>query len=102
MDFIWWASLKGSGAEELYQVHLGKDLQLLQETDKVAYRTYENGVLVLNDNSQNITKEISLPKEFKHKQVFDLYEGKKPIKVTKGKIKVAVPKQSARVYIITG
>jgi hypothetical protein len=102
VDFVWWASLKGSGAEELYQVHLGKDLQLLQESDKVAYRAYENGVLVLNDNSQNITKEISLPKEFKHKQVFDLYEGKKPIKVTKGKIKVAVPKQSARVYIITG
>ena len=99
VDFIWWASLQGTGAEELYQVHLGKTLQSLQETDQVAYRTFENGVLVLNDSSQTMTKTISLPKEFRHRQLFDLYDDKKPMKVARGQIKVMIPMQSARIFI---
>jgi hypothetical protein len=99
VDFIWWASLEGTGAEELYKVHPGKDFQKLQELDKVAYRSFENAVLVLNDNLNEITKEIPLPKEFIHKQVYDLFNNKKPLKVTRGKIKVTIPKQAARIYL---
>jgi hypothetical protein len=101
VDFIWWCGLKGTGAEQLFQVHLGKDLQPFQEADQVAFRTFENGVLVLNDGSQDITKMISLPAGFKQKQLLDLYEGKKVIKVAKGQMQVTVPKQSARVYIVS-
>ena len=100
VDFIWWASLQGTGAEELYQTHLGTPLQPLQETDKVASRAYQNAVLVLNDNSSDATREITLPKEFKAKQVYDLFNGKKPVKVSKGKIRVTIPKQAARIYLV--
>jgi hypothetical protein len=100
VDFIWWSSLKDTGAESLYQVHLGKSLQPFQETDQVAYRTFENGVLVLNDGSEDKTKTLSLPPEFKHYQLLDLFEGKKQIEITRGQIAVFVPKQSARVYLV--
>ncbi len=100
VDFIWWGSLKNTGAEQLYQTHLGNGLQPLQETDQLAFRTFENGVLVLNDSSQDKNKAITLPGEFKHKQLLDLYDGKNQIKVVKGQITVMVPRQTARVYIV--
>jgi len=100
VDFVWWARLSGTGAEELYKVHLGKPLQSIQETDKVASRVFEKGVLVLNDNSQDISKEVILPKEFRQKQLLDLFDNKL-MRITKGRIKVTIPKQSARVYLVT-
>jgi hypothetical protein len=99
VDFIWWSSLKGTGAEQLYKVHLGKDLQLLQENNQVAYRTFENGVLVLNDSDQDIKKEINLPSGFKHKQLMDVFDSNRQLKVFKGQIQISVPKKAARVYI---
>jgi hypothetical protein len=101
VDFIWWSSLKGTGAEQLYQVHLGKDLQPIQETDQVAFRTYENGVLVLNDGPQDKTKTFGLPAGFNHKQLLDLYDGKKLIKITRGQMTLTIPKQAARVYLVS-
>lgn len=100
VDFIWWANLSGSGAEELYKVHLGNPLQSIQESDNVASRAFEKGVLVLNDNPQSVSREIILPKEFRHNQLLDLFDNKKPQLVRKGKIKVSIPKQSARVYLV--
>lgn len=99
VDFVWWARLNGTGAEELYKVHLGKPLQPIQETDKVASRAFEKGLLALNDNSQDISKEVVLPKEFRHRQLLDLFDNKL-IRVTRGRIKVTIPKQSARVYLV--
>jgi hypothetical protein len=100
VDFIWWATLRNTGAEPLYKVHLGKGLQTLQEKDQVAFRAFENGVLVLNDNSQNKTMDINLPAQFKYKQLLDLYDNEKPVKIVKGQIKVTIPAQGARVYIV--
>ena len=31
---------------------MGKSLQPLQEVDKIAYRTFENGIIVLNDGTK--------------------------------------------------
>ena len=100
VDFIWWCNLNGTGAEKLYQTHMGSGLQPLQEADQVAYRTFENGVIVLNDSQQDMTKAISLPAEFKYKQLVDLYENDKPIKIIKGQINITIPKQSGRVFLV--
>jgi len=100
VDFIWWATLKNTGAEQLYQVHLGKGLQPLQEADQLAYRTFENGVIALNDSSQNRTIDINLPSQFRYKQLLDSYDSDRPIKIVKGQIKVTIPMQAARVYLV--
>jgi hypothetical protein len=99
VDFIWKATLKGTGAEKLYQTYMGKGLQTLQETDQVAYRTFENGVIILNDSEQDRIKEISLPNDFIYKQLLDLYDGQRLVKIVNGQIKITIPKKSARVYI---
>jgi hypothetical protein len=98
VDFIWGSRLKGTGAEQIYQTHMGRGIQPFQEVDQVVYRTFENGVIILNESSQDIKKTITLPNEFRHKQLLDVFDGSKKIKVSREKIEVSVPKQSARVY----
>ncbi|MFC1563070.1 hypothetical protein ACFL4Z_03365, partial [candidate division KSB1 bacterium] len=100
VDFIWWASLNGTGAEALYQAHIGKTLEPYKEVDQVAYKTFENGVIVLNDSMDDRKMEITLAPEFHHDRLLDLYDGNKRIKVRNGKITVTVPKKKARVYIV--
>ena len=48
---------------------------------------------------ENKTFRISLPDEFYHKQLLDLYDGKKHVEVVNEYIEVGVPKQSARIFI---
>ncbi len=100
LGVIWWSNLENTGAERLYRAHMGRSLQPLQEIDQVAYRTFENGIIVLNDGVENKTIIISLPSEFRHKKLIDLYDGKKQKKVVKGHIEVTVPGQGARVYLV--
>ncbi len=100
LEIIWWSNLKNTGAERLYQAHMGKSLQPLQEVDQVAYRTFENGIIVLNDGAENKTITISLPSKFHHKQLLDLYDGKRQVKVVNEQIEVTVPMQKARVYLV--
>jgi len=76
LEVIWWSNLENTGAERLYKAHMGKSLQTLQEVNHIAYRIFENGIIVLNDGEGNKTITVSLPPEFQHKQLLDLYDGK--------------------------
>ena len=100
LEVIWWSNLGNTGAERLYQAHMGKSLQPLQEVDQIAYRTFENGIIVLNDGVENKAVTISLPSEFHHKKLIDLYDGKKRVKVVNDHIEVTVPRQGARIYLV--
>jgi hypothetical protein len=99
LDMVWWSTLKNTGAEDLYQVHMGKSLQPLQETGQIAYRTYENGIIILNDNMKDKAIKISVPSEFNCTQLLDLYQGRKNMKVNRGCVEITVPAQSARIYL---
>jgi hypothetical protein len=99
VGFIWWATLQGTGAEMLQQAHLGKGLEPLKENNRVAYRIYENGVVVLNDSMEDQSIDITLPAGFNANGLLDLYHTSKRIPVRNRKLKVAVPKKSARVYV---
>jgi hypothetical protein len=100
LEIIWWSNLENTGAERLYQAHMGKSLQPLQEIDQIAFRTFENGIIVLNDGVENKTITISLPSEFHHKQLLDLYDGKRQVEVINERIEVTVPMQGARIYLV--
>jgi hypothetical protein len=100
VDFIWWADLNGTGAETLYQAHMGKGLEPFKETKELAYRTYENGIIVLNDSQEDQDVELPLAAGFQSKRLIDLYNGNKVIQVKNMKVKVTVSKKSARVFLI--
>ena len=97
---IWWSTLKNTEAEQLYQVHMGKSLQPLQEVNQIAYKTFENGIIVLNDNIENKAITINLPSEFYHKQLLDLFDGKKRVEIVDGHINVTIPMQAARIFVM--
>ena len=97
--FIWKGNLRNTGASWLYKAHLGAPLEPLKETDQVAYKSFEDGVVVLNDSSEDITKTLILSKEFRHNLLMDMYDGKQSLNVRRGQVKITIPKQSARVYI---
>ena len=100
VDFIWWSALNGTGAEALYQAHMGKGLEPLNERNGLASRTFENGVIVLNDSAEDQNAELTIPAGFQPKRLLDLYNGTQIIQVKNKKIKVAVPKKTARVYLV--
>ncbi len=99
LGVIWWANLEKTGAEMLYRAHTGKSLAPLQETEKVAYRIFENGIIALNDGKEDKTVTIDLPPEFQYKKLLDVFDGEKQVKVVHGRVKVNVPGQCARVFI---
>jgi hypothetical protein len=98
-DIIWWANLSNSGAEILYKTHLGSALQQFQENDGIVTRTFENGVLVLNNTEKDKKLEITLPKGFKQNQLLDVFDSEKIISVSNGKLFVNVPANKARVFV---
>ena len=100
VDFIWWASLSGTGAEILYQAHMGKGLEPFKEINGLAYRTFENGIIVLNNSEEDQNIELPLPAGFQTRRVMDLYNGSQIIQVRNKKVKVEVPGESARVYLV--
>ena len=99
VDMIWWSTLKNTGAEQLYQAHMGKGLEPLRETNRLAYRAFENGIIILNDSGEDQNVELTLPDGFQPKRLLDLYNGSQFIQVKNKKIRVAISKKSARVYI---
>ena len=99
VEMIWWSNLENTGAEQLYKAHMGKTLQPLQEKDKMAYRAFENGIIVLNDGAETNTISFDLPSEFHHKRLLDLYDGSTQVKVVRGQMSVTIPGQEARVYL---
>ena len=101
VDFIWWSDLGGTKADVLYRAHMGKGLEPLKETNGLAYRTFENGFIVLNDSDVDQNVELPLFANFKAKALYDLYNNNLPVKVKNKKVKVSVPKKTARVYVLT-
>jgi hypothetical protein len=100
VDFIWWSELNGTGAEVLYQAHMGKGLEPLKETNGLAYRAFDNGVIVLNDSANDQNVELTLPAGFQPKPLQDLFNSSQVIQVKNKKFKVNVPKKTARVYLL--
>ena len=99
VDFIWRASLTGTGAEALYQAHMGESFGRFTETDGVAYRVFENGIIVLNDTESQQTMELSVPSEIQSRQLLDLYNDSQVIPIDAGSLTLTVPGKSARVYM---
>ncbi|MDD4108948.1 MAG: hypothetical protein PHH93_09530 [Prolixibacteraceae bacterium] len=99
VDFIWWASLNGTGAEILQNAHLGKGLEPVNETNGIAYRNYENGIIALNNSLEDMDITIPLKDGTKGTYLVDLYNDSGMIRVKNREVKVFIPKQSARVYM---
>lgn len=100
VDFIWWASLKGTGAEALYQAHLGRALEPLQEEGSVARRTFARGLVILNDGEKDAEVECALADGFEHERLLDLFDGTRTREVRDRRVTVTVPAKSARVYVV--
>jgi hypothetical protein len=101
VGFIWWAHLKGTGAEMLYRVHLGKPLSSLKSENGISSRVYENGLVALNDSTVDRTFELTLPDSFQRTRMLDIYNGSKNIPIRDRKVKLSVPANSARVHVST-
>jgi hypothetical protein len=99
VGFIWWAHLKGTGAEMLYKVHLGKALSPLKNENGISSRVYEHGLVALNDSTVDRTFELTLPDSFQQGRVLDIYNGSKSIPIRDKKVKLSVPANSARVHV---
>jgi hypothetical protein len=97
-DFIWWAALDGTGAEALYQAHLGRALEPIREDAHGAHRTFENGLIVLNDNEEDTEVQCTLAHGFSYAELLDLFDGSRTFDVRSGRVALTVPARSARVY----
>lgn len=98
VGFIWWADLTDTKAEVLYKIQLGKPLDSLQEVNGLAYRQYENGLLVLNNTNEDVEQEIKLSVDLKTHQLFDVFNRSAKVTVKNKKVKIPMPKNSARIY----
>ncbi len=99
VDFVWWATLNGTGAEVLYRAHMGKGMEPLKETRGIAYRIFENGIIVLNDSVEDRNVELILPAGFRAKHLVNLFNNQ-IIQVNNRTVKVAVAGKTARVYLM--
>jgi hypothetical protein len=97
LDLIWWATLKNTGAEQLYKINLGESLQPINEDGPVVYRIFENGIIILNNSAEDKEISINLPSGYYNK-LLDLFDGEGHVEVKKGQIEISVPKQKARVF----
>ncbi len=100
VDFIWWSDLKGTGAELLYSAHLGKGLGPVIESNGLAYRFFENGLIVLNDTETDQDTVLPIPAELRNRNLYDLYTDSGTVLVKNKKIRAVLPQKSARVYIV--
>jgi hypothetical protein len=98
-DFIWWASLAGTGAESLYQAHMGGALEPIREDGRLAHRTFANGLIVLNDGDEDKQVECALAPGFQHDVLLDLFDGHKTVNIRDGRVAIAVPAKRARVCV---
>ena len=96
-DMIWWANLVNTDAQILYKVHLGKPLEKITEKNNVASRTFEHGIIVLNNNDKSKTITIKLRAKFKSTKVYDLFNSSEK-KIDNSNLTITVSPKSARVY----
>lgn len=102
VDFILWSNFDHTEVEFLNRVHLGGGLGSYQETEQVAYRFFKNGLIVLNDSSEEREIKLTAADGFAHKQLLNLYDGKATVHVEKGTVAVRVPGKMARVFVAAG
>ncbi len=99
VDFVWWATLNGTDAEILYRAHMGKGMEPLKENQGIAYRIFENGIIVLNDSLEDRNVELILPAGFRAKHLVNLFNNQ-VVQVNNRTVKVAVAGKTARVYLM--
>jgi hypothetical protein len=100
VDFIWWADLNGTGAEILYRAHMGGGLGPFTETNGLIYRSFENGIIVLNDSDYNQNAELPILSGSRSEFLLDLFNGSKPVRIKNKKLRITVPGKTARVYLL--
>lgn len=102
-----WFTAKGSGAEVLYRVRLGKAVGDVEEIDGVWLRRYENGLVAVNPDGEGQPEEViqklpprtltlTLPSSWR--TAMDVYD-KRIISIQKGRITISIPAFSGRVII---
>ncbi|NLY00320.1 MAG: hypothetical protein GXY83_29840 [Rhodopirellula sp.] len=99
VDFVLWVNLDHTEVEFLNRVHLGRGLESVQETEQVAHRFFENGLIVLNDSLRDGEITIRVADGFAGTQLLDLYDGKATVPVDEGMLKVRVPSKMARIFV---
>jgi hypothetical protein len=102
VDFIPWANLDHTEVEFLNRVRLGRGLGPVQEAEHVAHRFFENGLIVLNDSSEDREVELRSADGFAPTPLLDLYEGKKIEPLDKGAVKLRVPSKTAKILVKEG
>ena len=99
VDFILWANFDHTEVEFLNRVHLGAGLGPYKETEQVAFRFFENGLIVLNDSSEDRGIKLPVAPGFTHRQLLDLNDGKTTIRVDQGAVVVKVPGKMVRIFV---
>jgi len=129
VGFVLWASLDHTQVEFLNRVHLGRGLGPYQETEQIAYRFFENGLVVLNDSPEDRQIKLRVAEGFTPTQLLDLCESANPsqdhhrqpgqsdateatkapgpgpaatVPVDKGAVTVNVPSKMARIFVRPG
>ena len=99
VDFIPWMNLGHTEVEFLSRLHLGRGLGPAEEAGQVAHRFFENGLIVLNDSSEDRNVELRLPDGFAPATLLDLYESNRMVPLHKGVVIVPVPSKMARIFV---
>jgi hypothetical protein len=99
VDFVLWANFDHTEVEFLNRVRLGRGLGPYQESDQIAHRFFENGLIVLNDSPEDREITLCIADKFTHTQMLDLHDGKKILHVDNGLVKVSVPSEMARIFV---
>jgi hypothetical protein len=98
VDYIFWEGLEGTGAEILCRANLGKGRGPFKESEGVASRIFEKGLVVLNDSMNDQEVQLSVPEALY--TLHDAFDGTKTIKAEAGLVSVFVPKKKARVFLL--
>ncbi len=102
VDFTLWANLCHTEVEFLNRVRLGRGLGPYRETGQIAHRFFENGLIVLNDGTEDREITLRVADELAGAQLLDLFDGKKTVKTDKGAVTVRVPGKQARILVKQG
>jgi hypothetical protein len=102
VDFVLWANFDHTEVEFLNRVRLGRGLGPFAETEQVAHRFFENGLIVLNDSPQDREIELRVPDDLAHAPLVDLYDGRAIAPPDQGAMKVKVGSKMARILVKDG
>ncbi|HIE51377.1 MAG TPA: hypothetical protein EYP85_06425 [Armatimonadetes bacterium] len=80
----------------LYRTRLGRPIGDLVQTQGLAYRTYERGLVVVNPGLEPHTADLPAPAL--DGPLAELFSGRE-VPVTEGRLRVTLPPESGRVYL---